>query len=1471
MRVTIILLIAAAAQAQTTYLWEDHKCHTVTAATRSARGSSASSGGMEVTCSSNHGFDSMVSTMDVKVPAALSNGDAISIDTEVYTFRDSLSGAGDIRRWTTADGITSAEADNRNVAGLVAAIMGADSGVIYTATGTARWIRVTGMSGTYYHASTPASTKVEAYNRYVATSSRAIAGIRSKVPGASGKWTVSKTGTQIKLFSWYQSTEPAWLTISNGGTMETTFYMRIYGASGDASTGWARAGVAASGDYPVSVAKLAMVKDADEIRFPAINSSGFPDDWAATQQANWRLVRHVNDTGGTSAPTFYQTGEVGGSEVHEEGAIRVDVPECASGDSALTCGPSFWSLDNQKAYATYRNLTTTINVSGGVITGTFVGGSAWTNTGGGYTSPAVGVRAQLRGFHKYYETKSVTAVADNGSGIARVTTSAAHNCVNGTDSAYIDWATGPYSDGTFPITVVSSTVVELTGTAYSATATGTLTCNPHGRQANDALRYLSYISPVASANQAAMKITALDSGSITLDATGLGIPDGDYTGTCASTKCVGSAHTVYPYVGITDEASLYMYVKGFNNDSGNSTDTTTFPNSKLWIHAKQSIPLSTPPHAIRIWAKTCGKNLKRPSHGSGNGFHMGNYLSVTARESGGTALAGYDLGHYYDFVQGNQYDCSWRLIEDAAPVGSEGANTFRELPVNINMGEYVFPSDKTPNPSVRELGLNVPYISSLGSAYFAFPYSSVVSNDSSASDAQSKYRGTSQYLGKVEFLVDPGNVFGWIRNRTCTYAPSLYASGGVGTDAAPSGPAGYECGWTSKPDTPSATFELRYSTSATSLRTAGWSTGTASGFSCSDGGDGNATPCGMDTYTGTPNSYAQLTRASQDDHFRLGIRPVLPIQGASANGENTIVQFTLEAESPAFQVGDSVALAGAGIRADGNYTIAEILPRRTFYSYNPETNGATLAFNDAGEISSWVCNGTICTVDFTGAHGLVSGMTIMVSGTNNNTLGGAPGSKFSTSKTYTITVTDSDTITFPSTVNATIGNMGPCPGTPAQSVGTLTTQCTPMKIHVYPGWRLTGTNTGSWTGSGTAKSNEDNRGFAEIYFPKYTAESTPSISLTLPSSVSLTVTAGQSGQVSIPFTSTGGTLDNWSASDNRAYVSLSPASGTAAANVTVTVDASGLTAGSYDATVTFSSTTSGVTNSGATVTVNITVTDDSPIPTLSLNQSTLNFSYGIAGTPPPTQTVTASCTSPGCTVTRSFSGCSWLTVTPSSGATPRAFEFAVDTLGLTEGSYPCTVTMTGTGEVNNSPSNVSVSLDVSPQATGVIVSAQATDTRMLVRMRGNALSSGASCSVEASVSGAVVANASAGGGRGRSVELSGLSPSTLHHVAVNCGVGVGGSTSVTTRASDSGTAVLWPGSPPAGKPKMHIQYGSSDGAWTDYVYDCTGIDCATADEAPAISRAPGRIIYLRRRWLTSEQDANTSTGTVPFGTVRSVF
>ena len=113
--------------------------------------------------------------------------------------------------------------------------------------------------------------------------------------------------------------------------------------------------------------------------------------------------------------------------------------------------------------------------------------------------------------------------------------------------------------------------------------------------------------------------------------------------------------------------------------------------------------------------------------------------------------------------------------------------------------------------------------------------------------------------------------------------------------------------------------------------------------------------------------------------------------------------------------------------------------------------------------------------------------------------------------------------------------------------------------------------------------------FALVIYNATTGGSTsPAIGVS-PSSLSFTATAGGANPANqtLTISNTGGGSLTWTASDNATWLSVSPASGTAPSSATVSVNSSGLAAGTYNGSITISAT--GATNSPVSVPVTLTV------------------------------------------------------------------------------------------------------------------------------------------------------------------------------------------------------------------------------------------------------------------------------------------
>jgi hypothetical protein len=148
--------------------------------------------------------------------------------------------------------------------------------------------------------------------------------------------------------------------------------------------------------------------------------------------------------------------------------------------------------------------------------------------------------------------------------------------------------------------------------------------------------------------------------------------------------------------------------------------------------------------------------------------------------------------------------------------------------------------------------------------------------------------------------------------------------------------------------------------------------------------------------------------------------------------------------------------------------------------------------------------------------------------------------------------------------------------------------------------------------------------------------------------------------------------------------------GTTPQNVTVSVNPTGLAAGTYNGIVTLTS--AQANNSPLTVPVTLTVYNANPT-SLTVAPISLAFAFTIGGSNPANQTVAVSTTGSAVSFTLSTSGGSWLSAS-GAGTTPRNVTVSVNPSGLSAGTYNGSVILTAV-DAENSPLTVPVTLTVS--------------------------------------------------------------------------------------------------------------------------------------------------------------------------------
>jgi len=190
---------------------------------------------------------------------------------------------------------------------------------------------------------------------------------------------------------------------------------------------------------------------------------------------------------------------------------------------------------------------------------------------------------------------------------------------------------------------------------------------------------------------------------------------------------------------------------------------------------------------------------------------------------------------------------------------------------------------------------------------------------------------------------------------------------------------------------------------------------------------------------------------------------------------------------------------------------------------------------------------------------------------------------------------------------------------------------------------------------------------------------------------------------------------NYTISDNRSWLSVSPSSGTSDGEqdtITVSYNTSGLTRGNYNGTITISD--PNADNDAQTISVSLTVNAQSSPPSISLSTNSLSNSC-TEGRHASSQTFTVR-NSGGGTLSYSISddrnwwNGNWLSVSPNRGTSDGeqdTITVSYNTSELTRGNYNGTITISDPN-ADNDAQTISVSLTVTARPTSSRISLSTT-------------------------------------------------------------------------------------------------------------------------------------------------------------------
>lgn len=180
-----------------------------------------------------------------------------------------------------------------------------------------------------------------------------------------------------------------------------------------------------------------------------------------------------------------------------------------------------------------------------------------------------------------------------------------------------------------------------------------------------------------------------------------------------------------------------------------------------------------------------------------------------------------------------------------------------------------------------------------------------------------------------------------------------------------------------------------------------------------------------------------------------------------------------------------------------------------------------------------------------------------------------------------------------------------------------------------------------------------------------------------PLSFSFTVTQGN-GSLSpqtLTISNTGGGTLAWSATDNAAWLSVTPATGSGNGSIALSISPTGLSTGTHSAAVTVSAT-------GAqpiTIPVSVTVTAAPVPPSIGVSPTSLSFSAQQGAGDPSPQTLNISNTGGGTLLWSASDNAIWVSPSPFSGTGNGIVTVRATTGSLTAGTYTGSVTISGEG------------------------------------------------------------------------------------------------------------------------------------------------------------------------------------------------
>jgi Viral BACON domain len=445
-----------------------------------------------------------------------------------------------------------------------------------------------------------------------------------------------------------------------------------------------------------------------------------------------------------------------------------------------------------------------------------------------------------------------------------------------------------------------------------------------------------------------------------------------------------------------------------------------------------------------------------------------------------------------------------------------------------------------------------------------------------------------------------------------------------------------------------------------------------------------ATSNGISGYSGKTGSTCTSCHSS-------GTPPTVTLTGPASVASGSVNSYTLSVTSSVAGNGGLDVAATAGTFTAGTGT--QVLNGELVHSSPSSTRSWTFSWTAPTVTAATTVTMYAAAIDsFSGGTGTIKQAITVTAAATNPTLTATPASlSFSYQSGGTVPAAQSvalsssgSAISYTVSTSATWLTATPASGTTPGNVS----------VSVAPQSLAAGTYTGSVTLTSSGASNSPKTIPITL---TVTATSQPTLAAT-PSTLSFNYTSGGATPAAqtVGLTSSSGTL-SYTAASSAAWLTVTPASGSTPGSLSVGINPTGLSAGTYSGAVTV--TAAGASNSPLKITVSLTVSSTSTNPSLNLTPGNLTFTYPSGSTTGGTQNISVASTGSALSFTAAASGGSWLTISPSSGSTTATVKVRANPTGLATGTYNGTITITASGAAN-SPQTVPVKLVIGSSGSG---------------------------------------------------------------------------------------------------------------------------------------------------------------------------